>query len=467
MCLGIKTDKFFFSAPGFRYLCPLFFSVFKMCMMNRFLATTYLFVSVLISAFGAVPSFSVPDSDVVFEDVSASTGLSGVVVLRDASSARMIVPAGADVAVFGKSGAAYSEPVQIQDGEVALSGDDCGYVISSGGETTYYWIVNYANHTFRDGTLTEDPDLTDCSRVAFAFSGNADEIRYYSVNGRGFVLSREMTLEYDVLEYSESAGTYVQVRKNETLASVGQTLFAPASGCRTDYTLSPDRFARRWNIGQSVVSDYIPARLVDAVVKVEQNERDADNEKNPDAALGGSAPVDISFSAVVTDAAVFHEWQFSQYPEFDDIDRRFTELSFEYSFTEAGTTYCRFVAADAAGKCEYYSETFEVFVGESKLECPNAFSPYGSPGINDLWKVSYQSIISFECHIFNRWGKQICSFNEPSQGWDGKFKGKLVPAGVYYYVIKAKGADGRSYNLSGDINLIKAKDSGRTSSGDE
>ena len=52
---------------------------------------------------------------------------------------------------------------------------------------------------------------------------------------------------------------------------------------------------------------------------------------------------------------------------------------------------------------------------------------------------------------------EICSFSDPSMGWDGKYKGKLVPAGVYFYVIKAKGSDDKKYNLSGDINVIKYK----------
>lgn len=51
----------------------------------------------------------------------------------------------------------------------------------------------------------------------------------------------------------------------------------------------------------------------------------------------------------------------------------------------------------------------------------------------------------------------MASFSDPSGGWDGKYKGKFVPAGVYYYVIKAKGADGRSYDLSGDINIVDYK----------
>lgn len=51
----------------------------------------------------------------------------------------------------------------------------------------------------------------------------------------------------------------------------------------------------------------------------------------------------------------------------------------------------------------------------------------------------------------------MAEFHDPSQGWDGKQGGKLVPAGVYYYVIKAKGSDGKQYNLSGDINIVRSK----------
>lgn len=46
---------------------------------------------------------------------------------------------------------------------------------------------------------------------------------------------------------------------------------------------------------------------------------------------------------------------------------------------------------------------------------------------------------------------------DPSQGWDGRYKGRLVDPGAYYYVVKARGADGKSYNLGGDINIIRRK----------
>ena len=136
---------------------------------------------------------------------------------------------------------------------------------------------------------------------------------------------------------------------------------------------------------------------------------------------------------------------------------RVNQLETQHVFREEGTQYIRFMCADASGKCESYGPTYTVNIGTSVLECPNAFSPGASEGVNDEWKVSYKSIIDFECHIFNRWGTKMCSFTDPSQGWDGKYNGKVVPAGVYFYVIKAKGADGKEYKLSGDINVINYK----------
>ena len=61
--------------------------------------------------------------------------------------------------------------------------------------------------------------------------------------------------------------------------------------------------------------------------------------------------------------------------------------------------------------------------------------------------------------IFNRWGNKIIELNDASQGWDGTYRGKLVPAGVYYYVIKARGSDGKVYNIDGDINIIRYRQS--------
>ena len=64
--------------------------------------------------------------------------------------------------------------------------------------------------------------------------------------------------------------------------------------------------------------------------------------------------------------------------------------------------------------------------------------------------------------MFNRWGLEMAHLTHPSRGWDGRYKGKLVPSGVYYYVITATGTDGQEYKLAGDINILNYKNNNTT-----
>lgn len=57
---------------------------------------------------------------------------------------------------------------------------------------------------------------------------------------------------------------------------------------------------------------------------------------------------------------------------------------------------------------------------------------------------------------------ELFSTRNPAEGWDGKYGGKVVPSGVYFYVIKARGADGKDYSKSGDINIINYKKNSNT-----
>ena len=150
------------------------------------------------------------------------------------------------------------------------------------------------------------------------------------------------------------------------------------------------------------------------------------------------------------------EWVFARDSEFSDVELRLNEDNVTHTFQENGTFYVKFVGNNADGTCEAESEAFQITIGESRLDCPNAFSPNATEGVNDEWKVSYKSIVSFSCWIFDRYGNQMCSFNDPALGWDGKYKGKFVKPGVYYYVIEAMGADGKEYKLKGHINILKS-----------
>lgn len=403
---------------------------------------------------------------VITEPAAVSTGLDAIYVVNDMNGVSASYRSAAGNRVkwyrFSNLGGGYAEEIT----EVSQSGDistlqslqgDMGYIIEDGNDRHFYWVVDYSAHRLRLGSLAISPE-SDCATVILAFDGSADAIRYYTINGQMQELSRGLKLGYSTLRYDEDSDIYVFADLTDELAHASSQIRVTAPLCNTDFMLSGDRFLATWGTPESITSSYYEAKAVEARTTAQQVERDNDNEQKGEVTgLGGSAPAEIDFHAVTTDAAIFKEWQIAGDQEFDFIDYRSNEQDMNYVFNKEGMFYVRFMASNAAGDCDYYSPVYEVSIGDSDIKCPNAFSPGSSEGVNDIWKVSYKSIINFECHIFNRWGVQVSHFTDPSQGWDGKYKGKLVPAGVYYYVIKATGADGKEYNLRGDINIINYK----------
>ena len=137
----------------------------------------------------------------------------------------------------------------------------------------------------------------------------------------------------------------------------------------------------------------------------------------------------------------------------------------EVTFTKAGmhkaVLYAVFTqGTDSVPYTEEYWETatpITVSISESRLDMPNAFSPNNGDDINNIYraKPDYQSIVEFHAYIFNRWGQKLYEWHDPAGGWDGKYKGKDVAQGVYYCLVKAKGADGRVYNFHTDVNLLR------------
>ncbi len=395
----------------------------------------------------------------------ASTGLEAIYVAPDTRGLTMVYTAKSPQSTvkwyrFSNLGGAYAEELTPTKSGTRVSiqaqPSDMGYIIEEGLDRTCYWLVNYSEHWLDMQSLDIAPEQ-DCDRAALTFTGSAAEIPYYTINGRRLVLSRELEIEYTTLAFNEDSYSYLPYPAEETIASVGHEIHVPAPLCDTSFKLSGDRFLRAWGQEQSIESPTFTSRSVIAETKATQTVRDVDNEQKDSSTdgLGGSAPCEISFEAAVSDAAIFTEWQISRNPDFGIPDNTFNELSFDYTFTTQGNTYVRFVANNAEGTCEFVGPTYQIFIGESKLEIPNAFSPEASPGVNDLWKVSYKSLVSYECHIFNRWGTELFSSTDPAEGWDGRHGGKFVPAGVYFYVIKARGADGIDYEKAGDINIIK------------
>lgn len=180
----------------------------------------------------------------------------------------------------------------------------------------------------------------------------------------------------------------------------------------------------------------------------------------------GSAPLTARFMANPENVGAWtphYEWRFTMEGSQEPYLVRF-EQDTEYTFTKAGShrivLYATFTlnGDTIAFTHDYWSsaDPITVTIAESKLEMPNAFSPNGD-GINDVYKAKsgYQSLVEFHAYIFNRWGQKLFEWDDPAQGWDGKYNGKDVKDGVYFVLVKAKGADGRNFNIKRDVNLLR------------
>jgi gliding motility-associated-like protein len=85
---------------------------------------------------------------------------------------------------------------------------------------------------------------------------------------------------------------------------------------------------------------------------------------------------------------------------------------------------------------------------------PNSFTPNGD-GLNDVLRVYGYKIATLKLVVFNQWGEKLFETADQSRGWDGSYKGKQQPSGVYMYVCRMVLTDGTTLDKKGSINLIR------------
>ncbi len=84
---------------------------------------------------------------------------------------------------------------------------------------------------------------------------------------------------------------------------------------------------------------------------------------------------------------------------------------------------------------------------------PNVFTPNGD-GINDVFHIKNSGMEEYNLQIFNRWGLLLFETSAPQLKWDGATNsGEMVPAGVYYFIVKAKSST-TSYEKNGTVTVL-------------
>lgn len=110
--------------------------------------------------------------------------------------------------------------------------------------------------------------------------------------------------------------------------------------------------------------------------------------------------------------------------------------------------------SDAAG-CKGFDSIFVKVYNGNTYYVPNSFTP-NADGLNDVFRaipVGMSNTVYFR--IFNRMGELMFETNQYLKGWDGNFKGKLQPNGVYVWMVGGTDRDKKKVFMQGTVMLIR------------
>lgn len=336
--------------------------------------------------------------------------------------------------------------------------DSRGLLVEDNSKMLAVWIIDYSQHPSRLQSIEPVEAADKCEALKLFITNNSDALEYRGTAGQVKTIDRQYELKYKNLEWNEDEHRF---REKEIVISRGLTgteIILTGDDLplmNTEFTLSGDQFATKFNQKVFVTSSEYQAVAVQAHMQAIQVKEEVENEGQGGDALGGSAPVDIDFYGYGNEPVVyFYTWFVYDKKDMENPIARYTDKDFSYTFEQAGKYEVKLEVANAESSC-VTTTSVEVDISISELSIPNFFSPGSSPGSNDEFKVYYKSIVKYHITIFNRWGNKVWESRNPAEGWDGRYGGKLVNPGVYYYSIQAVGSDNVKYNEGGDINILR------------
>lgn len=157
----------------------------------------------------------------------------------------------------------------------------------------------------------------------------------------------------------------------------------------------------------------------------------------------GQAPLDVAFTNT-SNGANAYSWNLGNAAS--------TQTNTSSIYTTPGTYTVVLIASN--GSCVDSISTTIIVDSETTIVIPNVFSPNGD-GANDGFFIKSTGLESLNCDIFNRWGQLMYKLTSTNEKWDGTNNGNLVPDGTYFYILVAKGYDGKDYNYQGSLSLFR------------
>lgn len=162
--------------------------------------------------------------------------------------------------------------------------------------------------------------------------------------------------------------------------------------------------------------------------------------------LTGDVPLTVNFTNASV-GAVNYVWTFG-------AGLPSTMQDPTYTYNSVGTFTACLIADNGVGCADTACSDIIVYIN-SAFVIPNIFSPNGD-GSNDVFGVMARGLETMDAEVYNRWGQKEYEWHTPNGGWDGyTASGVPAPEGTYYFIIKAKGYDGKEYFEKGSFSLVR------------
>lgn len=340
-----------------------------------------------------------------------------------------------------------------------------GYYVDEGSMRRYVWIIDYSRYEFNIRRFGILPDFDECVGIRFDGDADMEDLIYYTPSGVAEKVARVFELSYETLKWDETTRSFLPEHVSKTFDTHPfATSFMPSASAErnfplvlrdTEITLTGDLFARHFGVEKQATIPLYEARAI---------ELHADTVMTSTAGGGADAsgdgeieaPAHVAFRASAnTPVTSLITWKIFRN---DGVSPEvlFNGEALEYVFDREGTYRVTVEASNRSGGC-MKEQSFDIAITETVMEIPNAFSPGVTPGRNDVFRVRCKSVMNFRGRIVNRLGTELFYWTDPAVGWDGRYRGRYVPAGAYYYLIEYTGTDGRRRVKKGDVNVFRTR----------
>jgi gliding motility-associated-like protein len=259
-------------------------------------------------------------------------------------------------------------------------------------------------------------------------------------------------------------------RPKAKINNLPNTLCDPATVGFSNGTISKLPVNYYWTFSNGFTSHqfepsvvFSPAGVYGAVLVVETDSLCKDTSIASVMNITVTAKPKASFTLSTHEVSIFEPWiNYGSYNNETGLNTTFyfgdgefsKSIAGEHTYKNYGTYRITQVVTNYAGCIDSTSDMVRV-LPEFRLWIPNTFTP-DEDDRNEVFRPSTIGASNYQLEIYDRWGKQIFKTIDPSQGWNGAYRGEKCQQGVYTWRLTFKNAVTEKSELHlGHVTLLR------------